>query len=418
MSVEETAPAYTRRHWAKSDRGNPGRIHLLEHHLADVATCFEALLQQPTIRRRMASAAGRDGLDDATVARLCVFAALHDIGKVNMGFQTRIWAPEHLPGGRQPPEFRRVGHTLDMAPVLKNGGDTKTSDWFFPALGFDEDILQWDNEGGIIACGLFVAALSHHGSPLNLEENLSKNTRAWQPFANLSPHECVERIGKLVRQWFPEAFSHGARPLPASAAFQHHYLGLCILADWIGSDEARFEYLDKPDRNYIVRARRQAQAAIKEIGLDIAQQRASFGSAPPSIDFADLFAIPGAPQANAIQQQAAWETPLEEQLVIIESETGSGKTEAALWRFARMYEAGLVDGLYFALPTRAAASQIHGRVKGFAERLFPESQRPSVVLAVPGYDAGQDTNKLTLPRYDDHTAGHSEIEKPWAAEKT
>ena len=29
---------------------------------------------------------------------------------------------------------------------------------------------------------------------------------------------------------------------------------------------------------------------------------------------------------------------LDEQLVIIESETGSGKTEAALWRFARMYE--------------------------------------------------------------------------------
>ena len=38
-------PAYTRRHWAKSDRGEPGRIHLLEHHLADVGAYFEAVLQ-------------------------------------------------------------------------------------------------------------------------------------------------------------------------------------------------------------------------------------------------------------------------------------------------------------------------------------------------------------------------------------
>ncbi len=43
------------------------------------------------------------------------------------------------------------------------------------------------------------------------------------------------------------------------------------------------------------------------------------------------------------------------------SETGSGKTEAALWRFAEMYAEGLVDGMYFALPTRAAAVQIHER---------------------------------------------------------
>ena len=29
-------PAYTLHQWAKSDRSEPGRIHLLEHHLADV----------------------------------------------------------------------------------------------------------------------------------------------------------------------------------------------------------------------------------------------------------------------------------------------------------------------------------------------------------------------------------------------
>ena len=423
MTTEMTLPAYTRHHWAKSDRKDPSRIHLLEYHLADVGACFEALLQQPTIRRRLASAARLDDLDNTTVARLCVFAALHDIGKVNMGFQTQIWRQDCLPGGRRPASFHHVGHTIDMGPILNADGDRETSAWFSPALGFDRGLLEWDNgllewdaDGGVTACGLFVATLSHHGSPLNLEANRSRNTRAWQKFANLAPRDCVERIGLLVRQWFPEAFSDNAPPLPDTSAFQHHYLGLCILADWIGSNETWFEYRDKLDDNYINHARRQADKAIREIGLDIGKQRTAFASMPPRTDFADLFAIPGAPPPNAIQRQAALETPLEEQLVIIESETGSGKTEAALWRFARMFQAEKVDGLYFALPTRAAASQLHRRVEDFTTRLFPDGDRPGVVLAVPGYDAGPDVGQVELPDYDSGAAGHSESEKPWAAE--
>ena len=85
-------PAYTLHQWAKSDRSEPGRIHLLEHHLADVGACFEALLGQPTIRKRLARTGGREDLDRATVSRLSVLAALHDIGKVNMGFQTQSLA--------------------------------------------------------------------------------------------------------------------------------------------------------------------------------------------------------------------------------------------------------------------------------------------------------------------------------------
>ena len=37
----------TKRFWGKADRKDPARVHLLEHHLADVGACFEALLAQP-----------------------------------------------------------------------------------------------------------------------------------------------------------------------------------------------------------------------------------------------------------------------------------------------------------------------------------------------------------------------------------
>ena len=110
---------------------------------------------------------------------------------------------------------------------------------------------------------------------------------------------------------------------------------------------------------------------------------------------------------------------MHEQLVIIESETGSGKTEAALFRFARMYEAKLVDGLYFALPTRAAATQLHSRVTRFVEHMFPTENRPEPVLAVPGYVKAGDIAGHHLQSYeiwwDDHP-DHTTRDRRWAAE--
>ena len=169
MSDSESAPVYTRRFWAKSEprHGCPKRIHLLEHHLADVGACFEALLQQPTIRRRLASTGGQADLHDETRARLCVLAALHDIGKVNMGFQTQIWRDVDVPPGQRKPRW--ASHTADLAPVL-NGKDRATNSWFFDALDWWREATDsWDDCGGETVCAMLIATLSHHGTPLQLE---------------------------------------------------------------------------------------------------------------------------------------------------------------------------------------------------------------------------------------------------------
>ena len=414
MTDTENASSYTRKFWAKSEPryDYPKRIHLLEHHLADVGACFEALLGQSTIRQRLARSGGLDSLDETTAARLSLLAALHDIGKVNMGFQTQIWRDADFPGGRRRQAFRRAGHYRELAPVLTDE-DSTTADWFFDNLGLSYDTIKsWDMHGGETVCALFVAALSHHGQPLQLEGSKPSNRALWERYGNLTPSEGVRRIGELARQWFPAAWEPGGQPLPSRPEFQHHFLGLCTLADWIGSNERWFPFCDEPLDGYMEQARRQARDAIKDIGLDVTEQRGRFTRAP---GFSSLFPqIAGQP--NAVQQ-AAYDTPLEEPLVIIESETGSGKTEAALWRFARMYEAGLVDGLYFALPTRAAAKQLHGRIQGFTANLFPEGHRPPVVLAVPGYRPGPDAEAVAMPGYNSHAAGHHDYDRmPWAAE--
>ena len=407
MTEGKPHPAYTRYHWAKSDRKNQGRIHLLEHHLADVGTCFEALMRQPTIRKRLASTGGLNDLKESLVARLSVFAALHDIGKVNMGFQTQIWKPEELPG-RRPMQFRRVGHTLDLTPVL-TWKDETTAAWFFDALGWWYDATEsWDDRGGETVCAMLVATLSHHGRPLRLEDSRSENPAIWRKFGDLKPEDCVKRVGNLLRLWFPAAFTPGGSTLPCDPAFQHMFLGLCNWADWIGSNEEWFPYVDAPQDDYIKTARKRAKQAVDAIGLDLSDQRRDFKRVP---EFRTLFGISGSP--NAIQKTAC-DTPIDRRLVIIESETGSGKTEAALWRFAHMYEAGLVDGLYFALPTRSAAVQIHERVERFIRNLFPRGV-PPVVLAVPGYEPGVDASSVAMQDYEPWWEDRHDDDRPWAS---
>ena len=416
MTEGDNAPIYTRSFWAKAfpyrQRG-PERIHLLEHHLADVGACFEALLAQPTIRKRLARSGGHDDLDKTARARLSIFAALHDIGKANVGFQARVWRPEDLPSGeRRLPGY--AGHTLDLTPVMDPQKDVETAEWFFDALGWWHDATKtWDDSGGETVCALLIATLSHHGLPINMSDDRQSNPRIWRRFGQLEPRQFVERIGRLARLWFPAAFSPDAPPLPSAPAFQHMFLGLCTLADWIGSDEGWFPYCDEPREDYMDTARATAQRAVSVIGLDIEDQPRSLETLP---GFGGLFPHIGQ-SPNAIQQAAAADTPLGEQLVIIESETGSGKTEAALWRFARMYAAGHVDGLYFALPTRAAATHIHDRVNRFVGKMFPDGGGPEPVLAVPGYLKSGDITGKHLQDYevwweDDHAG------RRWAAENS
>ena len=407
MTEEKPRPAYTRYHWAKSDRENPGRIHLLEHHLADVGACFEALMRQPTIRQRLAAAGGLNDLDESLIARLSVFAALHDIGKVNMGFQTQIWRNSDLPDGRRLTAFYGAGHYRELVPVLMDQ-DYTTAGWFFDALGWD-DFLAWDHRDGETVCAMLVATLSHHGRPLQLEGGPSENPAIWRKFGDLKPEDCVKRVGKLLRRWFPAAFEQGGCPLPSAPAFQHMFLGLCNWADWIGSNEKWFPYVDASQDDYIRTARERAKQAVDAIGLNLSSQRYDFKGVP---EFRNLFGIDDSP--NAIQK-AAHEEPLNQKLVIIESETGSGKTEAALWRFAHMYKKGLVDGLYFALPTRSAAVQIHERVKCFIRNLFPQSALP-VVRAVPDYEPGADAGRAEMREYPNAASGHHEEDRPWASE--
>ena len=149
------------------------------------------------------------------------------------------------------------------------------------------------------------------------------------------------------------------------------------LADQLGSDEAAFEYEADPVPNYIERARRVATELVRSRGFSRFGWRKD--AAVPDVRALFDHVEPRPPQ------RAVASAPLDRPLLILESETGSGKTEAAVLRFAALWRAGLVDGLYFAVPTRAAARQLHVRVSRAMERLFPAAASVETTLAVPGY---------------------------------
>ena len=96
--------------WGKfrdESRGGPA-WHPLIDHCTDVACVLEALLHQPTIRRRLARAGGLDDLDEVQVARLCFLAFIHDLGKCALGFRAKA----ALELGRT------AGHLAALKPLL------------------------------------------------------------------------------------------------------------------------------------------------------------------------------------------------------------------------------------------------------------------------------------------------------------
>ena len=365
--------------WGKFDRSS-GRIHRLEHHCADVAACFEALLRDPVLRARFVQAAGTNGFTDTTAARLTFLAFLHDFGKLNAGFQFKVRPRNELP----PRGPRPAGHIAEALLCFDQSD-------ICALLGLHEIVDEWG--AGVVP--LAHAMLAHHGRPARRPTRSGSGPpELWKPFAGYDPRATAKLLSERGRSWFPTAFSCGPR-MPDAPALAHLFAGIVSLADQLGSDDEVFRYEPHPDPDYIERARRIAADAIRSRGF---RRRDSMAVATvtDSQDFRSLFDYPDLRPS----QRAVTAAPVDQPLLILESETGSGKTEAAILRFAALWHAGLVDGLYFAVPTRAAAKQLHGRVSRALERLFPPAALVQTVLAVPGYLVAGDAEGRRVERFD------------------
>ena len=384
--------------WAKTDRLT-GDFHHLAHHCADVAACFESIATLPTLRSRLESVAG-GALSSVVVSRLAVLAFLHDVGKLHPGFQAKGWPKGvwHGAYNGHVPQGAAIFSEFDLEPLANHLGLEELKQW-----GANENLLY--------------AVLAHHGRPFPFPDG--KSEKRWEAVRTTALHydplTAAAEIGNRMRCWFPVAFADDPQTLPTAPHFHHLLSGLVSLADWIGSDTRFFPFVQELDPDYIGKAREYAHQAVARIGLDVSHLQAAITG------HTGFTAATGFSKANA-QQELVGNSPLTEQLLILEAETGSGKTEAAFWRFARLMEAGLVDSLYFALPTRSAAVQLHGRVNSMLKHLFGK-QAPEAVLAVPGYLRVGEATGEPLPhwsvRWDDEGVTAEDIlVARWAAESS
>lgn len=354
--------------WGKLRQDEAGRVtawHPLVAHCADVAACCEALLDHTIVRRRLAQLSDLDDLGPVQRARLCVLAALHDAGKCNHGFQRKADTPAR----------DLAGHVGELFAILSDAGSPEQT-----RLVESLRLAEIDGWGGL---ELLAAALAHHGAPevISAPRQFPRN-ELWRSANGRDPTTCVAAIAKAAWSWFPSAASDAA-PFPEKPELQHAFSGLVTLADWVGSDEALFPYAETPGDDRIEFARERAAVAVRRLWIDPAEARAAVGGRPPG--FAQLFGH-GFEARPAQRALFALGLPPGGGLAILEAETGSGKTEAAVAHFARLFASGLVDGMYFALPTRTSATQIQRRLVAYMARWFPdEAARPPVVLAVPGY---------------------------------
>lgn len=369
--------------WGKADRDAQTRHHLA-HHSADVAAVLISLLEIPAFRNR-ANAAMCRPVSREEISCLGALAFLHDVGKLATGFQVKGW--DRNPG------ITPRGHVQCGWLWLRQGEASEALGGHASLLAHWPDIILW-----------FRLLFAHHGRPVT-EPDESWGRDAFAPALDYD-WKAEERVmGEALITWFPEIRDHA--PPRLTHEFAHFYAGLLALADWVGSDREAFDFVEEFDPTYWATALEKARRRLRSIGLDPSNTRLAGAVAWP------LLSDHPAPRPT---QRAVADVETSERLVILEAETGAGKTEAALWRFARLFEAGEVEALYFAVPTRAAARQLQTRVNDSLKRMFADPA-PEAILAIPGQALAGEARGIRLPefrtRWDDTDAARP---SRWAAE--
>lgn len=405
--------------WAKLKRehGQHGDViawHSVIDHSADVAACAQAMLEHSVLRHRLGRLTGQGELTDVHVARLCVLIALHDAGKCSHDFQDKAWGKKG--GSHLTPVLDALCPEHDVMPGYRD-----TMDAVYETLGMltyqgwcapDDMTLQ------VGATDLLMfSVVSHHGKPVKPSKSIKSHT-SWTQRETRDPLKGLSELVERAHGWFPEAFTP-ANAMHLTPTFHHAFNGLVTLADWMGSNEAFFPFGEDPHEDRMAWARARARHMLGVMDFDARVQKEDLGRRD-HVGFETISTFDPRP-IQAITQ--AVELEKEGSLWILEAETGSGKTEAALAHFMRLLAQDLVDGLYFALPTRTAATQLHSRVLDAVRQAFPDpDHQPPVTLAVPGYIQTDDRSGLRQAAFevlwdeDDHNRPDRRTYRGWASE--
>ncbi|MCY4012005.1 MAG: CRISPR-associated helicase Cas3' [Gammaproteobacteria bacterium] len=334
------------------------RSHPLAWHSLDVAAVADVLF-----RARRGPAQGVTRLlgwpREEANRILCYLLALHDVGKFAKRFQAK--APECFP----------QAFNEDPAGVVTSYDHGSGGLAFFDA---HESMFLGGIRSDAMAWRLMVsAAFGHHGEPPRASPGAMADLRVDFGRAGLS---AARGFVEQIRDFFHVS------PLPRldegrAARVSFTLAGLAVLADWIGSNQEWFPYQEpKGDiPTYWASARDRAAVAVARSGVLPA-------SIKTQLAYRQL--LPGKSKLRVSPMQEWAESvklPDGPSMFLIEDETGSGKTEAAIMLAHRLMKAGSASGVYVALPTMATANAMFERLASRYRLLFEPAPEPSLALA-------------------------------------
>ncbi len=349
--------------WAKTtEDGRPG-ISVRDHCL-NVGCVAEAMIQLlPTL------------LKDLLPSGAATLAALHDVGKISTGFQSKcqVWLEQSGLAEAAMRERWRTHSESDHA---------KVSQYFLERAMKPFGTHLWA-----------VAAGVHHGRIFGRRitepecERINER-EAWEKA------EREKLLADLVATF-------GALPVQAPRDSDLWCVaGLISVADWIGSNEDFFP----SDRGLTPeQSREAAQCALDQIHW--------CGGAVRARSFGELFAG----YAPMPLQAALHDHCQQSGLFIVEGPMGCGKTEAALWAAHRLIESGANDGIYFALPTQVTSNRIHQRIAPFLQSALADAANLRLAHAASWLEGNQTMRLHPTDANDPEAAAHVREGRSWFA---
>ncbi|AKN73667.1 hypothetical protein QR97_31425 [Streptomyces sp. PBH53] len=371
--------------WGKTDqngdstrRGGPAWTPLLAH-LLDVAATASVLWDRhlpPHIRQRLTEAFGAG---NETTARQVVMllAALHDLGKASDCFLGQ-W--RHGPGKSQLKAHAKTWEEQARAAGLPLGDDLAHAYYArhehitaaaLPRLlgcACAECGGNGARHEGLHDAGTLLGG--HHGHIPNPETvdraRGAASVRQWGDVHAAIVQTVAETVGLDL-----DIVARAVNPVRPSARVA--FLYVVYLADWVASDTEFFHF-----RVHTTPVAHWWQAALREADQAVRARRLTRWQAR-SVTWEEMW--PDTPSPRAFQADGMRLAPPEGQaMIVVESDTGSGKTRLALWMAHHLARTCGYSGLYMALPTRAAGNQVAKELRKFLHAVLAPGEVRDMAL--------------------------------------
>lgn len=373
---------------AKSDRENGNDWLPFWMHSFDTAGIMEKLAQKRLPESISDYLCAECGGREKLFSTLKFCALVHDIGKLTIVFQSRIYdAVDFSP-------------FADCVELPKSGSLVNASDTPH-ALASEAILLKLGCREGVASI-----AGAHHGRPsawTDVRDQISGACTAVENFYG-KRGKYRQLFESLWKEWidfslecagFSELSDLPDMAVPAQVVIS----GMLVTADWIASNTTYFPLISADQKGEFGDYPKRIENAWTTIGFpNMWESKARFGLDDEA--FKERFGfLPNPTQADIISTATDAESS---GIYIIEAPMGLGKTEAALALSEILAARAGAGGMFFGMPTQATSNGIFPRLEKWAGGLAEDEQTLLAIKLAHG-------NAALNEDYRELFTGHSNL---------